>query len=117
MDEIISGICYPLFFYLVFSLMGLLAVMLKQGKNSSMISFLIFISIMFSTLFINIFCYHNWESLSWISFFICSSLTFFLIIDNHFGNVNILGFIASLINMIYKKFIIIYNAFAYITSS
>lgn len=116
MDEIFPGVCYPLFIYLVISLSGILGIMLQGGENSGLISFLVFVIMGFSVLFINMFCFHDWSTMSWIGSLISLALTLFIINDKNFGNVNMIGYIGSGVAWIIDTFSKIYKAFKYITT-
>ena len=116
MDEIIPGLCYPLFMYLVISLSGILGILLQGGKNSGLMSFIVFIIMCFSSLLINMLCIHSWVSASWTSSIVTLVITLFVVNDPSFGNVNIMGFIASLVGRIGDNIQKLYRAFKYITT-
>ncbi len=116
MDEIISGLCYPLFIYLVLSLAGILGILLQGGENSGLISFLIFVMTCFSTLLINMMCIHDWSSAAWISTIASIVATLFLVNDPRFGNVDIMGYIASIESSVIDYYEKVYEAFNYITA-
>ena len=116
MDDILPGVCTPLFIYLVFSLMGILSVMLKGGGMSGMVSFLIFVLMAFATLFINIFCAHGFASVAWIGCIVALGITMFAVMDKHFGNVDILGYVAGMVVWIIDNVRKVYSAFQYVTA-
>ena len=116
MDEVISGLCYPLFIYLILSLVGILGILLQGGKNSGLMSFLVFVMTCFSTLLINMMCIHDWSSAAWTSSVILIGCTLFLINDPRLGNVNILGYITSLIGGMTDYMKKVYEAFSYVTA-
>ena len=116
MDEIVPGVCYPLFLYLVISLSGILGIMLEGGENSGLMSFFVFVIMIFSTLFINMFCFHDWGSIAWIGSLISLGLTLFIVNDPSFGNVNIIGYIASMVAWVVDKLSQVYAAFQYVTA-
>ncbi len=116
MDEVISGLCYPLFIYLVLSLVGILGILLQGGENSGLMSFLVFVVTCFATLLINMMCIHDWSSAAWISAIVSIGGTLFMINDPRFGNVNIMGYIASIAGGLVDYFMKVYDAFKYITA-
>ena len=116
MNEVFSGLCYPLFIYLIVSLSGILGILLQGGKNSGLISFFIFIIICFSTLLINMLCSHDWASAAWISTIISTGTTLFIVNDSRFGNVNIMSYVASVESNIIDYSKKVYNAFQHITA-
>ena len=116
MDEILPGVCYPLFIYLVISLSGILGIMLQGGENSGLMSFFVFAIMIFSTLFINMFCFYDWQSIAWTGSLISLGLTLFIVNDPHFGNVNIIGYIASIVAWTVDKFSEIYTTIQYVTA-
>lgn len=116
MDEIIPGVCYPVFVYLVFSLLGVLGILLQGGRNSGLMSFVVFVIMCFSTLLTNMLCIHSWISTAWASCMITLIITLFVVNDPNFGNVNIMGYVASVVGQIVDNFRKIYRAFKYITA-
>ena len=116
MDEVISGLCYPLFIYLVLSLVGILGILLQGGENSGLMSFLVFAMTCFATLLINIMCIHDWSSAAWVSTIVSIGVTLFMINNPRFGNVDIMGYIASIESVLVDYFMKIYDAFKYITA-
>ena len=116
MDEIVPGVCYPVFIYLVISLSGILGILLQGGENSGLMSFIVFMIMCFSTLLINMLCIHSWGSAAWTSSIVTLMITLFVVNDPNFGNVNIMGFIASLVGRIVDKIRNIYRAFKYVTA-
>lgn len=116
MDEIIPGVCYPVFIYLVISLSGILGILLQGGENSGLMSFIVFVIMCFSTLLTNMLCIHSWGSAAWLSSIITLIITLFVVNDPSFGNVNIMGFVASLVGGIGDKIRKLYRAFKYITA-
>lgn len=116
MYNIISGVCLPLFIYLTISLSGLLAVLFKGDENSGLVSFLIFMILCLSTLFINVFCYHDWYIMSWVSSIFTTSITLFVINAPYLGNIDIISYIGSFITKIVSKFKKIKDAINFITS-
>ena len=116
MDEVIPGLCYPLFIYLIFSLVGILGILLQGGENSGLMSFLVFVMKCFYTLLINMMCIHDWSSVAWTSSIILVGCTLFLINDPRLGNVNMLGYITALIGGATDYINKVYKAFRYVTA-
>ena len=116
MNEIIPGVCYPVFIYLVFSLSGVLGILLQGGDNSGLMSFIVFVLMCFSTLLINMLCIHSWVSSAWSTSIITLVITLFIVNDPNFGNVNIMGFIGSLVGRIVDNYRKLRRAFKYITA-
>ena len=116
MDEIIPGVCYPVFVYLVIALSGILGILLKGGRDSGLMSFVVFVIMCFSTLLTNMLCIHSWISAAWTSCITTIIITLFVVNDPNFGDVNIMGFIASVVGQIVDSFRKFYRAFKYVTA-
>lgn len=116
MDEIIPGVCYPVFIYLVISLSGILGILLQGGENSGLMSFIVFVIVCFSTLLINMLCIHSWGYAAWLSSIVTIIITLFVVNDPSFGDVNIMGFIASLVGRTSDNIRRLYRTFKYVTA-
>ena len=117
MDDVIPGVCYPLFMYLIVSLSGILGIMLRGGKNAGMVTFLVFAVTVFASLALNMTCFHGWAVMSWVISFAFLALTSFLISDERIGGVDMVGYVGSVVAWIVAKAAAVYRGFRYITAS
>jgi len=117
MDDVIPGVCYPLFVYLLVSLSGILGIMLRGGRNAGLVTFLVFAATVFAALSLNMACFHGWAVMSWVASFAFLALTYFLISDERIGGVDMVGYAGSVVAWGVAKAKAAYRGFRYVTSS
>ena len=102
MQEIIPGLCYPELVFLLFSMSGVLLVLLNStNRDANLMGFFIFIIISMFSVFISGLCHINYVSLSWTVLVAGLFSVGYLVNNKYIGKIDLMEFFGMMISNIY----------------
>jgi len=114
--DIIPGVCYPVFYYLLFSFISLFLVMINSdNKDAIMMGFFIFMIIVILAALIASLCNLGLFFFSWMVCLLSLLFTGYLVNNNYIGKIDLLKWIGDLIiyitNLLKTMYVLIKSLF------